>query len=406
MNTANNTNTGGSSAPGDDIGDELMSEVASKLGTQITKTEKPAGGGEGGESAGGGEGGEDAGENGDEGEGGESQGAEGASESEGAEGEGGEGEGGEETAEEKAERERAEAEAAKNNPGKADKDAAAKELAAKLKDAAPEVRKAAQAVVDQIIDSVVVKERAEKERLGSRVTELTTELEAAQKAKGPMVVGTINPVFMADDAATIDQREDAIEQFERWAAKGIREGGVNLPDKDGYDETKPTYTVEQIENRLEQVLHEKKKILPAARANLQKRAEIDKALRDIYPAIFDPKTEEYAQVQQVLKVLPELKQFADYRVIALKQILGDRALADLLAKRKKESSPKGNDKKQATPPKKTPPRAPGNGSPAKGSVLDPKSKQTAAPTAVKKVMADPTNKQAFKDAVGALVSDL
>lgn len=397
MSTATPNNTGESSTPGNDIGDDLMSEVAGKLGAQLPKADQAPGesGDAGGDAGEGGELGNGEGEGGEAGQGGEGEGAEGEN-----------GQGGEESAEEKAERERTEAEATKNNPGKSDKEAAAKELNAKLKDASPEVRKAAQAVVDQVIDGIVVKERAEKERLGARVTELTTELDAAQKAKGPTIVGAINPVFMADDAAAIDDREEKIEQFERWAAKSIREGGVNPPDKDGYDETKPSYTVEQIENRLEQVLHEKKKILPAARANLQKRAEIDKALREIYPAIYDPKTPEYAQVQQVLKVLPELKQFADYRVIALKQILGDRALADLLAKRKKESSPQGKDKKEATPLKKTPPRAPGSGSPAKGSVLDPKSKQTAAPEAFKAAMNSPGDKKAFTAAVGALISDL
>jgi hypothetical protein len=276
----------------------------------------------------------------------------------------------------------------------------------KLKDADPEVRKLAQAAVDEFIDKVVVKQRAETDRLGSRVTELTTELETEKKNKGPMIVGNVNPVFMADDAAPIDEREAKIEEFERWAARNAN--GYNLPGSEDYDEKKPSWTAEQIESRLTQLLHEKKKILPAARENLQKRAEIDKALRGIYPAIFDPKTAEYAQVQQVLKALPELKQFADHRVIALKQILGDRALADLLAKQKKESSPTGQAKPKgsATQPKKPAPRAPGGGSPAKGGVHDHKSKQTAAPQAVKKVMQDPKDKTAFRGAVAALVSDI
>jgi hypothetical protein len=407
MTTGNNNNSGGAASPGEEVGDDMMSEVAANLGQKFPKTEKPAGNGgddtaeteeektarEAAEATAGGEGGE--------GDGGEETAEEKAAR-EAAEAEAGS----EETAEEKTAREQAEAEAAASNPGKADKDAAAKELEAKLKDATPEARAAAQAVIDGIIDNVVVKERAEKDRLGARVTELTTELETAQKSKGPTIVGNVHPSFMADDAKFIDEREEKIEEFERWAARNAN--GSNLPDAEDYDPKKPSYTAEQIEQRLTEVLHEKKKVLPAARANLQKRGEIDKALRTIYPAIFDPKSAEYAQVQQVLKTLPELKQFADYRVIALKQILGDRALAELLKKQQKEPSPKGKAPvKGATPlPKKTPPRAPGGGAPAKGGVLDPKSKQTAAPAAMKKVMKDPSDKGAFKDAVGALVGDL
>jgi hypothetical protein len=408
MTTANK-NTGGEKPAGEDIGDDVMNEVASNLGGTLGTAETPeVDGNEGAaeetdeektarEAAEAGTAG--AGEGGEVEETEEEKTAREAAEAEAAGA-------GEETAEKKATREAAEAESAASNPGKAEKDAAAAQLADKLKDATPEARAAAQAVIDGIIDGVVVKERAETTRLGARVTELAAELETAQKAKGPTIVGSVNPVFMADDEAPIDAREAEIEEFERWAARNAN--GSNLPDAKDYDETKPSYTAEQIEQRLTQVLHEKKKILPAARANLQERAKIEKNLRIIYPAIFDPKAPEYAQVQQVLKVLPELKQFADHRVIALKQILGDRALADLLAKRKKESSPKGKieQPKGATPPKKTPPRAPGGGAPAKGGVLDPRGKQAAAPDAVKKVMSNPGDKTAFRAAVGSLLTDL
>lgn len=404
MSTATNT-SGDAKASGNDneIGDDLMQEVAHNLGQTLPKPaaeaaatetdeDQPSPEATAGSSSGGAAGEENGGE-----ETAEEKTAREAAEAEAA--------GGEETEEEKTAREAAEAEEAAANPAKADKDAAAKELETALKDAAPEVRAAAQKVIDGLIDKVVVKERAEVGRLGSRVTELTSELEHEQRRKGPTIVGTVHPSFMADDVSFVDEREEQIEKFERWAASSIRAGGVNLPDSGNYDDKKPSYTVDQIEGRLDELLHEKKKILPAARANLQTRATIDQNLRAIYPAIYDPKTPEYAQVQQVLKALPELKQFADYRVIALKQILGDRALAEILAKRKKESLPQGQDKKKgaALPLKKTPPRAPGSGATAKGGVLDPKSSKTAAPEAMKKVMKDPGNKAAFAGAVGALL---
>lgn len=301
---------------------------------------------------------------------------------------------GEETEEEKAAREKADA---AKDPAKKEKAEAAAIVALKLKDLPPEVQTRAKAVINDVIGRVVAKERGESERLGSRVTELTTELEAEQKKKGPTIVGSVNPAFMADDTNALDDRVLDIEKFERWARKHAN--GFEGDEAKG----EASYTAEQIEARLEQLLEEKNKIIPAARKNLQARTEIDKNLRTVYPAIFDPKSEEYAQVQQVLKVLPELKQFADYRVIALKQILGGRALAAHIEKWKKEQSPNGSKKKQPDPKasKKTPPRAPGHGSTAKGSVLSREGGKPAASAAVSKFT---SGESSLEDTVGSLLN--
>lgn len=300
-----------------------------------------------------------------------------------------------ETEEEKTARETQEAEDAKTDPAKKEKAEAASTIALKLKDVDPAIRKRAQAVLNEVIDRVVKKERGESDRLGNRVTELTAELETTQKQKGPTVVGSVNPAFMAENGGELDTRVEEIEKFERWARK--HSNGFEGDEAKG----EPSYTAEQIEARLDQVLHEKNKIIPAARANLQKRADIEKNLRIVYPAIYDPKTAEYAQVQQVLKALPELRQFADCRVIALKQILGDRALADLLRKKYEKKPGVGKDTKpDSKAPKKPVPRAPGGGSTAKGSVFTRPSGKPGAAAAVEKYT---RGEGTLEDAVGSLI---
>lgn len=379
-----NHNESGAAAPGGEnegnLGAEMMASVAGKLGVKVKGLDAPAGADEAAEEAveeihtaeNAHQESADAGETGSDQEAADETEGEGTDETD-------EGEGDEPKSDEGA-----------ADPAKEEKDAAKKEVAAKLKDLPPEVRQRAQAVIDGVIGRVVAKERAENGRLGQRVTQLSTELEAAQKAKGPTVVGNVNPMFMVDDESAIADRVETIERFERWARKN--QNGSNLPDSERYDPKQPSYTADQIEAQLETVLHEKNRIIPAARANLQQRAVLDTNLRKFYPAVFDPKTPEYAAVQQVLKTLPELKQFADYRIIALKQFLGDKALTEIVQKQidKKPAGQSGKTDPKA--PRKTPPRSPGSGSPAKGGALERTSSKPAAAQAVSKFAKDPSRK--------------
>jgi len=279
-----------------------------------------------------------------------------------------------------------------------------KEVATALKDLPEETRTRVQGVVDKIVGRVVGRERAEKERLGTRVEELTSELSTANASKGPVQIAGVNPLMLLENEAALSEHEAKLEKFIDWADDNA--AGVNLPDSEGYDETKPTFTADEIRKRKREVLREQSKIVPQARANLQQRATIEKNLRAVYPAAYDPKAPEYAAIERVLKALPEIRQFADARVLALKQYLGDRALAELIEQRK-EQKPTGQQKQQPKeqPAKKKVPRAPGAGSPAKGSVLAHKSNKPAASEAVSKVMKDPGNKGAFEDAVSSLIGN-
>lgn len=281
-----------------------------------------------------------------------------------------------------------------------------KEVAAALKDLPEETRTRVQGVVDQIVGRVVGRERAEKDRLGQRVTTVTAELEAARKAQGPVQVAGVNPLFMVEDEAALEVEDEKFTKFIDWAEDHA--AGVNLPDSESYDPAQPTFTADQIRQRKREILREQQKTVPAARKLLETRNAIEKNLRVLYPAAYDPKAPEYAAIENVLKTLPALRQFPDSRVIALRQYLGAQALAELIDQQK-EKKPTDQKGKQVIekPAKKKVPRAPGAGSPAKGSVLSPKNGKPAASEAVRKVMQDPGNRPALQNAVSDLIgSDL
>lgn len=284
------------------------------------------------------------------------------------------------------------------DPAKDAKAAAAKALAKGLKNFEPEQRKQVQSVVDGIVANIVKGERAETERLGGRVTELTQQLEQAEKKHGPTIVGSVHPMFLVDEEAGFDERLEKIEKFLDWA--DANKDGVEAKGEPGEKDYEPAIAAEAIRERARELRKERDKIIPAARENLKTRAQIEANLKRVYPKAFDPKSEEYAAINTVLKRLPELKQFADMRVIALKQFLGDRALAELI-KQQKEKKPSGQEQRDPKKPKKPVPRAPGGGSPAKGSAFEPKA--GGKPNAAKAVEKFTKGEGTLEDAVAALI---
>lgn len=306
-----------------------------------------------------------------------------------------------ETDEEREEREAREAEEA---------EAAKKEqpeFSAELKSALESLPEESRESVAKAFTAELGKAKSATERLGQRIEQLSAEVETERKRQGPVQVAEVPAALMLETEEQIDEHEQKLENFLDWAEDNA--AGFNLTDSEDYDPAKPTYTPEQIRARRREVERERSKLLPTARANVAKRAALDNNLRALYPAAFDPKSEEYTAIENVLKAVPQLRQFPDARIIGLRQFLGARALAKLIEQQKepdpkgKKSAGKDNSQPQEKKAKKPVPRAPGNGSPAKGSVLQHQRNRPATSEAVNKVYQDPSDKKAFTEAVAGLI---
>ncbi len=308
-----------------------------------------------------------------------------------------------ETDEQKAARETAEAEAAATA-----EDPEAKELngeterivKAKLKDLPEPQRKIAQSIINERIGAISAKSKAEAERLSARVVELTGELEAAKADKGPVVVQGIHPALLAETpeqidriATELDQAEDLLEPF--------RDTGIEADEDKGV----PAFSPAQVRERLREIARERERMLPKARELLQKRAEAEAGLKTTFPAIFDPRTEEYRAAAELRKQLPELRRMPDAAVFVAKFVLGSQALA-ALAKPGKQA-PAGADKKPATakttPATRKAPRAPGDGSAALGSVLDASGGQQPDADGAVRTFTQNRSRENLKGALRALV---
>jgi transposase len=268
---------------------------------------------------------------------------------------------------------------------------------AKLKDLPKEIRGRVQSILDGRIGGILKKHTSEKAQLEEQVSGLSAELEEAKSSRGgAVIVPGVHPLFTADNEAVIEQRIEAIEAFEDWADKY----------KDGYEgdgtDKDPSYTADQIRARLREVRRERDRVVPAARANLAKRRELDAKVREFYPQLFDPKSPDYLARQRILKTMPELRRFADASVLVLQQVLGERALTELLQKRKAPDKDKGGRKgSDEQPPRRKAPRAPGSGGAAKGSVVVHRKEAPATSEAVKK-FTETRTRASLVDAVGAI----
>lgn len=266
---------------------------------------------------------------------------------------------------------------------------------AKLKDLPKEVRGRVQSILDRRIGQIQAKARESTQALEARVTELQASLDEARTQGGaPVIIPGVNPLFLAESETEIEKRVQAIEAFEDWADKY----------KDGYEgdgtDKDPSYSAEQIRARARELQREKEKIIPAARQNLQARVRIDAAVRQVYPAIFDPKSPDYQARQRILKAMPELRRFADCNALVVQQLLGERAMQALLQKAAPAGKGKGQGN-QEPPPVRRAPRAPAAGGAAKGSVVVHRKEAPATTEAVKK-FTEKRDRRSLVDAVGAL----
>lgn len=280
----------------------------------------------------------------------------------------------------------------------------AKQVRAKLKDLPEAQRKLVQSVIDERIAQITGKAKADNDRLGATVTELTAEVEQLRKdGPVPVQIAGVHPALLAETPAQIDQELDKIEQFIDWA--DLNRDGYNLPDSDNYDPKQPTFTAEQIRARLREVNREKDRVLPQARQKLADRASEDAKLKAVLPALFDPRSAEFAEARKILAAQPHLRSRADQNLIIAQQILGAKALQQLQRAAPKPGNSATNAGKSAAaakPPARRAPRAPGDGAPAFGSPLDRSGQQPAPTEAVEKFTKD-KSRAGLKNAVRGLM---
>lgn len=319
-----------------------------------------------------------------------------------------------ETAEQKAEREAAELEAretetpeakATREATQATSDETAKVVNAKLKDLPEPQRKIVQSIIDTAIARVSGRSKAEVERLGNRVVELTTELETARKNDGaPVVVPGLHPALLADTADQIDRYADELAAQEDMLDQ-YRDSGIEADEAKG----QPAFTADQVRTRIREIKRERERILPQARTNLTKRTETETGLKTTYAAMFDPRTDDYRIADTLRRQLPELRRLPNAAEFVAKFVLGTKALAELQKPASERKAPLNGSpaaaKKVITKPPviRKAPRAPGDGSAAHGSPLDdPRGQAPDAAGAVKSYTENRSRAGLLK-AVGSLV---
>jgi hypothetical protein len=283
-----------------------------------------------------------------------------------------------------------------------------KKLLAKTLAALPETtRKQVEGVIGARIGQIVGKERSERERLGARVEELAAENEQLAAEKGPRFVSAdAHPTQLLERESDLAERKGKLDKWLDWAEDNA--AGVNLPDSEDYDASKESYTKEQIRAKAREWRRERDEMIPQVRETLRARAQGDAKLKTAFPALFDAKSAEYAKAKNLLKLLPQLKRFANANAIAASFVLGDAALEKLLtanggAAATEKAKPKTNGELK---PRKQAPRAPGGGSQAKGSVVARERDKPASSEAVNQVYRNPTDKRAFRNAVGAAIAGI
>lgn len=288
----------------------------------------------------------------------------------------------------------------------ATQDEAGKETAdvikAKLKDLPEAQRKIVQSVIDERIGKISAKSKSETERLGSRVVELTTELEATRRQAGaPIVVPGVHSLFLVETPEQIDAYADTLDTHEDLLER-VKETGIEA------DETKGIagFTPEQVRFRLREIRKERERTLPQARALLLKRAESAAELKAKFPALYDATTEEYRTADALRKQLPELRRFPDADVFIAKFVLGTKVFAAAAktatsGRRAAQAAP--GAKKIDTPVQRRAPRAPGDGSGALGSVLDDASRRRPDANAAIKTYVKTGDRDDLENAVKSLL---
>ena len=284
-----NTNAGTAGATSEEtVGPELMGDVLNHLNLEGASITVP---GKSGDEGSGDEGSGEEG-SGDEGSGDEGSGEEGSGdEGSGDEGSGDEGSGDEGSGDEGSE----------DDEGK-------KKLSPQL-----------QEKIDKRIAKEVGKRKELEEKLSTSEEEtgsLKEEVTALRSSAGAKATGA-HPLFFAENENEFDKREEKLLKFRAWARKN-RNGYEGA----GTDED-PSYTAEEIQERLEQLEDERQITLPKARTLFKERQAADERIKKVYPDLLDKNSDEYKAMQSKLARFPGLRLLPDYKLAIGDMLIGE-----------------------------------------------------------------------------------
>lgn len=233
-------------------------------------------------------------------------------------------------------------------------EAAAKELEAKVlaepenaavKEAAEEARAAATAAAEKVqaqedaeagittLELTPEQDTYLQQEVASQVEtatqELTARLAAAEAARAELetkvqTLGArpaampqgIHPLFMTDNPAEIAQRKQDLGTFKRWCQKNW----------DGYEaasEKEKSFTKEEIREAFGNVEQELTEVLPAVEQRFAMRARIDPVAKELFPALFDARSNEHKLMQQFLQSCPNIRLIPNYKILIGDALAGE-----------------------------------------------------------------------------------
>lgn len=190
----------------------------------------------------------------------------------------------------------------------------------------PELQK----VFDKRIGELTGKaKRAEEALEGERTkaTELEARLNAQEQELLDLRQGTaaqaagVPKVFLAGSETELQAREDYLWGVEKFCERhpGGYEGAGS--------ETDPSYTADEIRERLLAVREERQRFLPRARALIRDRQTAQESVKTLYPALLDPQSEDHQQMETILKAYPAMRMRADAVLMIGDMLAGRRARA-------------------------------------------------------------------------------
>lgn len=224
--------------------------------------------------------------------------------------------------------------------------------------AAPELTPEQKTWVDAQITAAT-----EKATAAEKTVEELTGLVNSLRQK-PVEVASVHPLMLADDMGAIEKAEAEFSNFEKWALENW-DGTDEIP-AEGDQKAVPAYSKEQIRARYTQLKQVKETIIPQAKQHLQWRAQWDGVVKQMYPALLDTKSKDFAVLEAIIRQAPGLKAiFPNYKVIIGDAIVGEKIRLEK-AKARKASGGKT--------PVQPAPKVPVRPSPASRTQLAPKPK--------------------------------
>ena len=199
--------------------------------------------------------------------------------------------------------------------------------------------------IDKRIGKEVAKRKTAEEKLTATKTERDKLSEELSDLRLSINAGSsgLHPMFLVDSENDIDKRESEIMAFRAWARK----------NKHGYEgdgtPQDPSYSAEQIEDRLEQLEDERQVILPRARKIVAERAKMDSHVKTLYPDLLDPGSDDSQIMQAILRQVPGLKRLPNVKVV-----IGDMLAGERLRKKSKKKAKSGTSTEKAPKAPKVP----------------------------------------------------